>query len=141
MWGCPRCGRSFANRHQTHTCAPLGELDQHFTGKAPAVRATFDRVVEVMAEIGPCSVLVEKSRIALHARMSFAAFVPRKQWLDGHLVLDRQVDSERFRRVEVYSRRNIVHVFRLEAPSEVDAEFVAWLRLAYRVGEQQHHSR
>src|SRR5439155_363472 len=27
MWDCPRCGRAFANRNQTHSCAPLGDLD------------------------------------------------------------------------------------------------------------------
>ena len=26
MWTCPRCGRSFANRNQSHACGPL-DLD------------------------------------------------------------------------------------------------------------------
>ncbi len=33
--------------------------------------------------------------------MSFAAFAPRRRWLDGHLVLARAATSPRFRRVEV----------------------------------------
>jgi hypothetical protein len=32
MWTCPDCGRAFAARNQTHTCAPLATLeDQRFT--------------------------------------------------------------------------------------------------------------
>ena len=96
MWDCPRCARTFANRNQTHTCAPLGDLDTHFAGTAPTVRATFDRVLAVVSELGPVTVLPEKTRIALHVRMSFAAFMPRKHWLNGHLVLARRIESPRF---------------------------------------------
>jgi ribosomal protein L37AE/L43A len=45
MWTCPRCGRGFASRNQTHTCAALGGLDQHFANSAPQVRAAFDAVL------------------------------------------------------------------------------------------------
>jgi hypothetical protein len=34
-----------------------------------------------------------------------------------------------------------VHVFRLTAPDEIDAEFRAWLVEAYHVGEQQNLDR
>lgn len=138
MWVCPRCARSFANRNQTHTCAPLGELDTHFAGVAPDVRATFDRVLAVVSELGPVTVLPEKTRIALHVRMSFAAFMPRKRWLNGHLVLARHVSSPRFVRIEEFSPRNVLHAFRLTGPDEVDDEFATWLAEAYRVGCQEH---
>lgn len=138
MWVCPRCARTFANRNQTHTCAPLGDLDAHFAGSAPTVRATFDRVLAVVRELGPVTVLPEKTRIALHVRMSFAAFMPRKRWLNGHLVLARRIESARFGRVEEFSRRNVLHAFRLTTPDEVDEEFAMWLAEAYEVGCQHH---
>jgi len=136
LWRCPRCGRTFANRNQVHTCAPLGELDRHFEGTEPSVRETFDRIVEAVGARGPFEILPEKSRIALHARMSFAAFMPRRRWLNGHLVLARRIDSARFSRIEVYSPRNVLHAFTLHAPSEVDDEFKGWLGEAYKVGIQ-----
>jgi hypothetical protein len=77
----------------------------------------------------------------LHARMSFAAFTPRRDWLDGHLVLARRIDSPRFRRVETYSPRNVLHTFRLSAPADVDGEFTGWLAEAYQVGRQWHLRR
>jgi len=138
MWPCRRCGRTFANTNQTHTCAPPTDLDRHFAGKAPHVRATFDRVLAAVATFGPVTVLPEKTRIALHVRMSFAALMPRVRWLDGHLVLTARLDSPRFRRIDEYSPRNLVHAFRLASPDDVDPEFTAWLGLAYRVGEQRH---
>jgi hypothetical protein len=141
LWTCPSCHRTFANRNQSHACAALGELDRHFACAAPAVRAAFDRVLEAVTALGPVDVLPEKTRIALHVRMSFAAFVPRARWLDGHLILARRVDSPRFRRIEVYSPRNVLHAFRLTAPDDVDVEFTSWLTEAYRVGEQRHRTR
>lgn len=138
MWRCPSCGRTFANRNQTHTCAPLGDLSRHFATASPQVRATFDRILEVLSAVGPVTVLAEKTRIALHVRMSFAALMPRRDWLNGHLVLARRIDSPRFTKVEVYSPRNVVHAFRLTSADEVDDEFTAWLTEAYHVGEQRH---
>jgi hypothetical protein len=79
MWACPDCGRTFANRNQSHTCARPGDLDQHFAGCEPQVRAAFDAVLAAVRAMGPVEVLAEKTRIALHARMSFAAFMPRRR--------------------------------------------------------------
>jgi hypothetical protein len=138
LWICPRCGRSFANRHQVHTCAPLGELDAHFAGKDPAVRKCFDRIVD---ELGPLEILAEKSRIALHTRMSFAAFQPRKHWLDGHLVLARRAEHPLVTRTQELSPRNVVHKFRLARPEELDDRFLELLHEAYEVGLQRHRSR
>jgi hypothetical protein len=135
LWTCPACGRTFANRNQTHTCAPLGSVESHFAGCDPAVRAAYDRLVAAVP--GDFEVLPEKTRIALHARMSFAAVTPRRHWLDGHLVLARQVDSPRFRKVETYSPRNVLHAFRLTGPDDVDAAFAGWVAEAYDVGRQK----
>jgi hypothetical protein len=138
LWSCPVCGRSFANRHQTHTCAVLSELDRHFERSDPVVPACFHAVLDRVRACGPVEVLPEKTRVALHVRMSFVALMPRRRWLDGHLVLARPVTSARFTRVETYSPRNVLHAFRLTGPEQVDDEFGAWLAEAYEVGCQRH---
>lgn len=134
---CPDCGRSFANRNQSHFCSQVA-LEDHMAGRAQHVVATFDRLLEAARKVGPVKVLPEKTRIAFQVRMSFAAFSLRRDWVDGHVVLARRRDSPRFRRIEVISPRNQVHVFRLHGPGEVDAEVEAWLAEAYAVGEQRH---
>src|SRR5262249_37447202 len=106
--------------------------------KSPVVRAVFDRILEVVQSFGPVEVLPEKTRIALHVRMSFAAFMPRRHWLDGHLVLARQAPSPHVRKIEVYSPRNVLHTLRLHTPAEVDDDLKALLNEAYTVGGQLH---
>ena len=103
MWTCPGCGRPFANRNQTHSCRPLGDLDRLFEGCASQVRECFERVLAAARRAGPLTVLPERTRVAFQVRMSFAAFQPRRCWLDGHVVLARELPSPRFRRIEVFS--------------------------------------
>lgn len=138
LWTCPHCGRTFANRNQTHTCASLGDVDRLFARSEPDVRAAYERVVAVARAAGPVEVLAEKTRIALHARMSFAAFMPRRRWLDGHLVLAREASHPRIRRVQVFSPRNVLHAFRLDGPDDVDAAFAALVAESFEVGVQRH---
>jgi hypothetical protein len=140
MWTCPECGRSFANRNQSHFCSHV-RLEDHFKGREPNVVATFERLLEAARKSGPVTVVPEKTRIAFQVRMSFAAFSLRKRWVDGHVVLARRLESRRFRRIDYISPRNQVHVFRLQEPLEVDAEVEAWLAEAYSVGEQKHLTR
>jgi Domain of unknown function (DUF5655) len=137
MWRCPECGRQFANRNQSHACG-RHKLSSHFEGKLPAVRAIFDKVLRVARRSGPIVVLPEKTRIAFQVRMSFAAFVIRRNWVDGHVVLARRLENSRFRRIETFSPRNHLHAFRFESVADVDAEVSSWLAEAYKVGEQQH---
>jgi hypothetical protein len=70
--------------------------------------------------------------------MSFAAFTARRRWLDGHVVLGERLDHVRFRRIEEFSRHNVLHAFRLQGPEDVDADVRAWLAAAYRIGRQEH---
>ena len=96
------------------------------------------RVIACARECGEVTVLPEKTRIALAARMSFAAVVLRRRWLDGHVVLARRREDGRFRKIESFSPRNHVHQFRLWSPGEVDETVRSWLEEAYDVGRQRH---
>lgn len=137
MWRCPVCRRQFANRNQSHACGRY-TLASHFRGKPAAVLAIFDKLLAVARKNGPVTVLPEKTRIAFQVRMSFAAFVIRRNWVDGHVVLARCLENPRFRRIETYSPKNHLHAFRFASVDDVDDEVAAWLAEAYQVGEQRH---
>lgn len=137
MWRCPDCRRQFANRNQSHACGRF-TLASHFAGKPAKVRALFDRLLALAKKNGPVIVLPEKTRIAFQVRMSFAAFVIRRNSVDGHVVLARRLENPRFRRIETFSPRNHLHAFRFEDITEIDDEVAAWFAEAYRVGEQRH---
>ena len=137
MWRCVDCRRQFANKNQSHACGRY-TLASHFAGKPKAVRVIFDKLVAVSKKNGPVTILPEKTRIAFQVRMSFAAFIIRQHWIDGHVILARRLENSRFRRIETFSPRNHLHAFRFESVDEVDDEVAGWLAEAYLVGEQRH---
>jgi hypothetical protein len=137
LWACPACGREFANANQSHACA-RHTLAEHLQSKPEAIIALYHHLETVVQSLGPVLVVPEKTRIAFQVRMSFAAVMLKRHWIDGHVVLARRVESPRFRRVVTISPRNHVHTFRLSAPEEIDAELIAWIAEAYQVGEQRH---
>jgi hypothetical protein len=141
LWTCPRCGRTFANTNQTHACG-RHELEPPFARCEPHVRALFEAFAEAVRANHPGVVVIpEKTRVAFHLRMSFAAVTPRRRWLDGHLVLAERVDEPWVRGVEAISPRNQVHRFRLAAPEDLDARLRARIADAVAVGEQRHLDR
>ena len=138
LWRCPKCGRRFANKNQSHACAPPRRLADHFAGRDPEVVRTFREILRLARLNGPVTVVPEKTRIALQVRMSFAAFHLNRHWLDGHVVLARRLESPRFKRIYEVSPRNHVHEFRFSSATEVDSEVESWLAEAYAVGQQMH---
>ena len=136
LWRCEACGRSFANRNQTHSCATW-TLERHFSGRDPVVRDIFDAFLAMLEESGPVTVLPEKTRIAFQARMSFAQLTTRRAWVSGHFVLGRRIEDPAIGRIECLSRRNHVHHFRLVSPREV-AALRGVAAEARRVGDQAH---
>jgi hypothetical protein len=64
--------------------------------------------------------------------------MPQKEALKGHLVLARRCPSDWFEKIETYSPRNHVHVFRLRSEDEIDRNFRAFVEEAYKVGRQEH---
>jgi hypothetical protein len=140
LWTCPRCGRRFANRNQTHTCSNY-TLEHHFDGKSAEVRELFDAFLRILERFGPVTVLPEKTRIAFQVRMSFAQVSVRKSYLVGHLVLARAIEDRRFFKVQTYSPRNHTHHFRLSSIDELDKGFAKFAGEAYAVGEQKHLRR
>ena len=139
LWTCESCGRTFANRNQTHACG-RSSLESHFEGKSPVVRAIYERFLAMLERSGPVTVLPEKTRIAFHVRMSFAQLTVRRNWVLGHFVLARRAEDPLFIKVETFSPRNHTHLFRLDSLEQVDA-LEPFAREAYAVGQQRHLAR
>lgn len=140
LWRCAKCGRPFANRNQSHFCSRY-TLREHLHGKTPHAITLFREFARLVKRCGPVRIVPEKTRIAFQVRMSFAAVSLRRDRLVGHVVLARHLENPRFAKIERISPRNHVHSFCFYSCAELDGEVLAWLREAYRVGEQHHLSK
>jgi len=137
LWKCPKCGRPFANRNQSHFCSRY-TLREHLSGKSPRAIALFRDFVKLVKRCGPVRVVPEKTRIAFQVRMSFAAVSLRRDRIVGHVVLAPRLKNQRFRKIETISPRNHVHSFCFHSHKELDHQVLRWLREAYLVGQQRH---
>ena len=82
LWRCPKCGHRFVTKNLWHSCGRY-RLADHFKGKPPALRRTFDRFVRLAKACGPVTVYAQKTRIVLQARVRFAGAVVRSGWVGG----------------------------------------------------------
>ena len=112
-------------------------LEDHFTGTDAEMRLIYGAFLAMLESFGPVTVLPEKTRIAFHARMSFAQLTVRRHWVLGHFVLARRVDDPLFTRIDTISTRNHVHHFRLDHAEDVE-RLRDFAREAAAVGRQEH---
>ena len=136
LWSCPACGERFTTRNQNHSCGTF-DLDALFAKSDPIVRTVFDRFVALIKKQGTVRVIPQKTRIALQTRMRFAAVTPQRSALKGHLVLARRHETAGFVRIDSYSPRCHVHVFRLRSPDDLRPPLTDLIADAYAVGCQK----
>ncbi|MGH7968201.1 MAG: DUF5655 domain-containing protein [Limisphaerales bacterium] len=87
---------------------------------------------------GPVRILPEKTRIAFQVRMSFAAIQVQSSKIVGHLVLAHRHEHQCFHRIDLISRHNHVHHFKLQKPQDLTEALCQFIEMAYAVGQQKH---
>jgi hypothetical protein len=137
LWMCPKCGYRFVTPNSWHSCTNYS-LEGHFEGKEPSVRQVFDKLLALLQQCGPVTVIPQKTRIAIQARVRFAGGVARKNWFDAALWLRRRADHACVRRVETFGPKSYGLHFRLTRPEDLDEGFAALVRESYAVGCQEH---
>lgn len=108
-------------------------VQQHFDKRAPAVAATYARLLAAARKLGPVAEDPKQTSIHLVRQSAFAGVATRKEALILTLKSTTDVKSKRiFKREQASARRWHLEV-RLERPEDVDRELLAWLRAAYEL--------
>lgn len=115
-------------------------IKQHMENGTPNSRAMYDRLVEILDEIGPYTIHPAKSTITFKGtRRGFCGAHPKQDSLIGYFDLTRALESDpRIRSVSPYTKKLFVHHFRIASIDEMDETFQGWIREAYRVGQGDH---
>jgi uncharacterized protein DUF5655 len=108
--------------------APEPTIAQHFVGRPPAVRRTYDRIVRVAESFGPIREEPKKTCIHLTRHTAFAGIATRRDALILTLKSTADIDSPRIiRRDQASANRWYVEI-RLDRPEQVDRELTKWLK-------------
>lgn len=99
--------------------------------KSPASQSTYARVVAEARKLGPFEVEEKKTSLHLTHGRAFAGIHPRATGIILNLVLDAPVKHARVHKSEQVSAKRHHVEFKLEDPTEVDAQLVGWMKKAY----------
>jgi hypothetical protein len=117
-------------------------VEDHLRDKSPAVVGLYRPFVELVQACGPFAYAVSKTAITFKgSRRGFAGAKPTAHSLDGYLDLQRRVEDPRIRSAAPYTKRLVVHQFRISAPEQLDQAFAGWVRETYQVGQGEHLAR
>lgn len=138
LWTCPACGERFVSPRLWHSCG-RHTYDALFARSEPHVRRIFDRLAEAARACGPVRIYPQKTRVVMQVRIRFAGGYPRRSMFLAGFLLPAGTDSDRLAKREQYgSRLYFGGYVRLESEGQVDREIHRLMRLAYRVGCQEH---
>jgi hypothetical protein len=130
LWRCPRCGRQFRTRNQSHSCVSY-TVESHFEGKPSAVRALYDLLLAEVRRFGPVRVDAVPSGINFAASSHFAGVQAQRRGLRVGFILERELDDPRMVRTEPLGPSKRAYSVRVDAPTDLDEQLVGWLAEAY----------
>ena len=103
----------------------------HFANRDPVVAEIYERLLAKARSFGPVAEDPKKTSIHLIHSTAFAGIATQKHAVILTLRLTHDVRSPRVRRHEQASAKRWHLEFKLEQPSDIDAELAVWLREAY----------
>lgn len=112
---------------------PEYTVDDHFTGKPPAVREVYDRLLAAVRTIGPVVEEPKKTSIHLARSSALAGVEVRRDYILLNIKSDAPIESPRVTKAERLSARRFHQKVKLSSPGDVDAELVRWLANAYEL--------
>jgi hypothetical protein len=110
-------------------------VDRHFTGRAPGVRAVYDRILAAAQGSGPVREEAKKTSIHLVRRSAFAGIATRREWLILTFKSANDISSPRIIKREQASANRWHLEVRLRHPREVDRELRSWLKDAVELAK------
>ncbi|MGL4651598.1 MAG: DUF5655 domain-containing protein [Caldilineaceae bacterium] len=108
-------------------------LEALFGNRDPIVRAIYDEVMRVLNEWGSAQGEAKKSSVHLMRTTALAGFHPRARYALLEFKATTLLEDPRIIKVDQPSRSRFYHTVRLDSPSDVDGQVVAWLRGAWEM--------
>src|SRR5829696_5007573 len=110
-------------------------IDQHFAGKAPQLKAAYDRLIAALNTFGAVKEAPKQTSIHLEKNSGFAGVHPRKSYLNLEFRTDYKIDDPRIARQQQLSARRFEHTVKLAMAADIDGQLLAWLKDAYTLSK------
>ena len=108
-------------------------IASHFSGKDATVRATYDRLIDVVRTLGSMTEEAKKTSIHLVRHTAFAGVATRRSSLILTLKSATDIRSPRIEKREQTSANRWHIEVRLEKPENIGRQLTTWLKAAYEL--------
>ena len=130
LWQCPRCGRLFAKRNQSHACVSYS-IDDHFRSKPDSLREVFDLLLAKISQFGPVRTDAVKSAINLAKNYHFVMIYVLRDSLKLEFALGRELKSERIIHTQKLGVNRYTYYVKLANKEDIDDQMLSWLKESY----------
>ena len=129
LWTCPKCGRQFERKGQSHSCRSF-PLEQHFE-KKPAGRLLYEKFKRtVKNQVG--SFKVESLKCCIHfvSTFTFAAVKIFNNKIRVDFSLSRKIKNSRIKQSVQLSAHRFLYYIDIMQEDEMDEELMEWIKEA-----------
>jgi hypothetical protein len=129
MWSCPKCGRQFKRRGQTHSCRQFS-IKQHFESKPEGklLYENFKRAVK--KRVGAFKIESLECCIHFVSTFTFAAVKIFKDKIRVDFSLGRKINNKRINQFQQLSANRYLYFIDIGIADEIDEELIEWIQEA-----------
>jgi len=130
LWECPKCGRQFERKGQTHSCRPF-PLEQHFNGKDVG-KILYEKFrIAVKKRLGPFKIESLECCIHFVSTFTFAAVKIFKDKIRVDFSLIYKIKSKRINQYIQISAHRYLYYVDITEEDEIDEELMKWIQEAH----------
>lgn len=130
LWTCPKCGRQFERKGQTHSCK-LFPLEEHFTRKDHGKTLYKKFKDAVKNRLGDFKIESLECCIHFVSTFTFTAVKIFKDKIVVDFSLDRNLGVERAKKNTKFSAHRYLYYIEIRAENEIDEELMNWVQEAF----------
>jgi len=127
MWKCPKCGRSFKNKNQAHSCIKITEKE-FFVQAHPHTTELYSHLKKILIQLQvQFQIEAVKNCIYFVNRFRFLAIKFHRTSIDIEFVLERKLNIFPVFKTVRHSKDLWWHIIRIEKEEELTEEIKDWL--------------
>jgi hypothetical protein len=120
LWTCPRCGRTFRQKNQEHSCG-VGSRRELLAGKREDLVRLYEALERDLKKLHGVEIVMRGRYALFRTTRIFADLVFMKDALRLAILLDREVKDSRFFKVGRMSAHRVAHVMKIRDAADVRA--------------------
>lgn len=130
LWTCPKCGRQFERKRQSHSCRPF-KIEQHFKEK-PAEKELYEKLkLAVKKQVGAFKVESLECCIHFVSTFTFTAVKIMGGKLRVDFALSRKIKDKRIVQEVKMSAHRWLYFVDIYKEDEIDKKLLRWIKDAH----------